>query len=533
MKPLSPQHIIFFVFTMTMLLTIPSQTVKLPDHPSHGPHDGGTLVWGTINPPTIINPVLTSHSVSSSLLGLLFDSLVRIDQHGSIVPDLAQSWSVSSDGLEYIFHLQAHVYFHDGPELTAEDVKFTYESIQDPSNQSYWRSELELVSHWDIIDRYTLRVTLKKTFPGFLLRLAPGILPKHLYEHTDLLTNPHNEAPVGTGPFRFVSWDKASHQIILQANQDYFEGRPFLDKIIVKSYEDNTALWGALMRQEVDFVKFLNYQDYKILSKDTVFKTYQVPAGLYFALVYDSHDPILFDRELRGALNYAIDRRALMEAAQINGVESNGPFYPASTWSNPTVERSSYNPVKARLMLAWRGWDKGPDGILRKGGQPLILTMLVDRNRLYYRQMARVLRQQFSEIGVALKIIFYDDENQLTPKYLEEVKPQIWLRMFVGNSCDPSIIVSNWYSTSSMFGHLWTYQNASIDQLFEKGRGLHDSKQRIDIYRQIHALIYGDQPACFLFFFESNYAVAAKVQNSQNLFNMYMPDYLIKDWYIN
>ncbi len=143
--------------TMLLALTPPSQA---QDHSravvTGAPHYGGTLVWGTINPPTIINPVLTSHSVSESILELLFDPLVRINGQGRVMPGLAQSWDISKDGLVYTFHLRRHVYFHDGVECTAEDVKFTYEAIREPSNKSTWRTSTELVKEWRVIDPYTI-----------------------------------------------------------------------------------------------------------------------------------------------------------------------------------------------------------------------------------------------------------------------------------------------------------------------------------------------------------------------------------------
>lgn len=536
--------IFFFVFLIAAMVIMSNKASQYLNRLSHyfkdihskSPKDhspyGGTLVWGTVNPPTIINPVFTSNSISTSLLELLFDPLVHTNENGVFVPGLAQSWDISSDGLSYTFHLRSNVYFHDGVECTAQDAKYTYDAIHDPVNQSPGRDDTALVSHWDVVDRYTLRVVLKRPFPGFLFTLAREILPQHLYEHTDLLTNPHNYSPVGTGPFRFVSWDKQTNQIVLEANDHYFEGRPFLDKIVVKTYENNSDLWAALMRGEIDLVNFLNYQDYRTLSKDPTFKTYQVPSGLYFALIYNMHDPILFDHDLRHAVNYAIDRKALMQVAGINGIESNGPFYPQSPWFNKEVEAPSYNPVRARLMLAWRGWTLGKDGILEKAGQPLILTMLVDRNRQFYYQMALVLRQELSEIGIALKIVFYDDESQLTPEYLEQIKPQMWLRM-LGGKMDPSDMVRNWYSSSNEFGCLWSYQNEAIDRLFDQGLTLKDDQQRKDIYRKIHALIYEDQSTCFLFYMMSYHAVSNRLNNTDIFFTGYMPDYTLKDWFIN
>ena len=525
-----------FIFPfMTMLLALTSSSLA-QDH-AHAvaaspSRYGGTLVWGTINPPTIINPVLTSHSVSSTLLDLLFDPLVRINGQGRVIPALAQSWDISKDGLVYTFHLRRHVYFHDGIECSADDVKFTYEAIRAPSNKSTWRTGTELVKEWRVIDPYTLQVMLAQPMPDLILKLFRDILPKHLYEHTNMLDNLHNYLPVGTGPFRLLSWDRDTNEITLAANNTYFEGRPFLDNIIIKTYQDNSSLWAALMRTEVDLVRFLNHQDYEVLKKDPTFKTYQIFSGMYFAIIYNIHDAVLSDYDVRHAISYAIDRQTLMQETGMYGVESNGPFYPQSPGFNPKVEAASYQPLKAQSILTRRGWKLNNEGLFEKRGQPLVLTMLVNHNRPNYRQMALVLRQQLSEVGIGLKIVFYDDESQLTKDYLARVKPQMWLRMFLGRSYDPSNMTDSWYSYSSEFGRLWKYHNSTVDRLFELARTLPYGSPRHEIYQRIHALIYQDQPACFLFFPLTYHAVAARVANTDDFFTLYMPEYQLKDWFI-
>jgi len=517
---------------MTMLLTLsPTDLQQSVSIAANDPRYGGTLVWGTINPPTLINPVLTSHSISASILELLFDPLVHVDQHGQVVPALARSWEISSDGLRYIFHLHPQVYFHDGVECTAEDVKFTYDAIQQASNNSPGRSHTEFVKEWQVLDRYTVEAVLEHPVSNFLLGVFREILPKHLYEHTDLAHNPHNYDPIGTGPFRFQSWDQRTNEMVLTANEDYFEGRPFLDKVIVKTYADNSALWAALMRGEVDFVNFLNQQDYQVLGKDRDFRTYQFPSGFCFAVDYNLKDPILRDREIRHAISYAVDREGLMQALAINGIASNGPFYPLSPWFNKKIEPALYDPERTQKILTARGWKLGPEGIFKKTGRALILNILVNRNRPDARQMVLILRQQLSEAGIALKPIFYDDDSQLTKSYLEKVKPQMWFRMFYGLNGEPSKNVLSWYSSSSEFAQLWPYHNSQIDRLFKKGLGL-QGDQRIKVYQEIQDLLYQDQPACFLFFPVIYNAVSVRVENTEKFFNDFMPVYSIRKWFI-
>ena len=138
---------------------------KRQEHPY-----GGTLVWGTSNPPTIINPILTQHSVSASIIPLVFDGLVRINSKDQIEPALAESWEISEDQHVYTFKLKEGIRFHDGVELTAEDVKFTYDQIKDPKVGSVYRSHFQSVEKFEIVDRYKFRIVLKKPFPDLLYK---------------------------------------------------------------------------------------------------------------------------------------------------------------------------------------------------------------------------------------------------------------------------------------------------------------------------------------------------------------------------
>ena len=154
----------------------------------------------------------------------------------------------------------------------------------------------------------------------------------------------------------------------------------------------------------------------------------------------------------------------------------------------------------------------------------------------YYRKMAALIRQQLSEIGVKVRVLLYEDETQLTQEYLQRHKPQAWLRFLVGfgfDKLDGYDIAGNWYSLSSESNKLWNYKDEKVDQLFKMGRVTRDEKERVDIYRKVHSIVYEDQPACFLFFPVSFHAVSAKFENVDGFFNSHMPGYSFKDWYID
>jgi len=520
---------------MSLMLSLPTivQAKKRNDEHRARPQYGGTLVWGTTNEPTLINPILTSHSVSAALLDLIFDSLVRIDHNGRIIPGLADTWSISEDGLVYTFYLHKGVRFHDGIELTADDVKFTYEKISDPAIDSPWKVNTELIASWEIIDRYTIKAILNQPFPNILHKLIREIVPHHILQGQDLNKTPFNYHPTGTGPFQIQNFNRTTNRIELKVNPDYFGGRPYLDNILIKSYSDNTALWTALMRGEVDFVKFINREDYLILKEDPAFNTYEIPWKMYCALVYNPKDYLLYDPDIRKAIAYGINVDELIKAVSPGGLKSVGPFHPDSPGFNSEVHPIEYNPVKAKLTFMHHGWkDADGNGILEKGGKELELKILIDSRSQYYKKMAMIIRQQLSEIGIKVKILPYDDENMLTARYLDEHNPQAWLRFYQGLGNDLSEAVGSWYSSSSEFGKLWRYKNDEVDQLFEMGRGPKNLDKQKKIYRRIHRIIYDDQPACFLFYPMSFHALSSKYHNTEDFFCRYMPGYTMKEWFV-
>jgi len=503
-------------------------------HPENKPHpNGGTLVWGVSIKPASINPVTTQYSISASLMELIFDPLIRINAQGDMIPGLASAWEVSPDGLVYTFYLRRGVRFHDGVECTAADAEFTYNQIIDPGNNSPVRSRLSAIKEFKALDKYTFAVTLREPMPSILFQLRQEIIPRHILQGKDLRRADFNYHPVGTGAFKFKSWDQEAGRVELAANEDYFEGRPYLDRVIVETYPDSLQLWSALMRHEVDLVDFMNESDYAVIEHDPAFKTYTVPWAMYYAILYNLNDPILSDRDVRRAIAYALDRKGMLAAFASGGMESVGPFHPSSPGFDSTVKPIEYDPVRARIELMHRGWKEAPaDGILRKEGHKLEIRMLVDSRSEFPRRLAAVIRQQLSQLGIQVQILLYQSEDELTADYLAANRPQAWLRSFQGIGLDPSEAIWTWQSSTSEFARLWPYHNVQIDRLLEYCQTASNLGQRMDIYKAIHKLIYEEQPACFLFYPSTIFAVSAKFKNTDDYFSRHMPIYTIKDWYL-
>lgn len=495
---------------------------------------GGTLVWGVCNKPTIINPIFTTQSASASLQDLIFNKLIRWNSQGDIEPDLAKGWDISDDGLVYTFYLKKGIRFHDGVECTAEDVKFTFDKIIDPQVKSPFCSFFHLVKEFKVIDRYTFQAILTKPSASFIYRFIREIAPKHLLEQADLKNTRFNFHPIGTGPFKFKEWT-ADNQIILEYNRDYYKGRPYLDKIIVKTYSDSRELWTALMRQEVDLVLFLEREDYEIVKNDPAFKTHALAVDSYYAMVYNLDDPILSDKKIREAIAHAVNRKSLIKRIAFGyGVECSGPFYPDSFGFNPEVKPFGFNPDKASELLFEAGWkDIDQDGILEKDGKELEIRMLVDRRNDIYRRTAMLLRQQLQEVGIKLIVQLYSDEKMLTQEFLTQNRPQAQLKL-LSTGVDPDHVAAYWISRApERIYNLWKYNNPKVERYFFVGKISQNNGRRKWVYKEIYRFIYQDQPACFLFFPVWFHAVSSRFKNVDGFFNLSMPFYTLKDWRIN
>jgi peptide/nickel transport system substrate-binding protein len=429
------------------------------------------------------------------------------------------------------------VRFHDSKECTADDVKFTYDTIINPEVNSPFRSYFKSVKEIKVIDKYTLQIALKKSVSIFLYTWVSDIqiVPKHILEGAGLRNYTFNFHPVGTGPFRFKEWRK-DNQITLEYNPDYYEGRPYLDKVMVKVYPDSRDLWIALMRSEVDYATFIEREDYEVIKDDPSFKSFAIPWDNYYAILYNLADPLLADKKIREAIAYGIDRKALIERIAYGyGLECTGPFYPGSLVFNPDVLPYEYNPKKSLELLQEAGWkDEDNDGILEKEGKELELKVLVDTRSQIYQRIIMNIRQQLQEIGIKTKVQLYDNEEMLTPEFLaqNEVQAQLRFSMAMAYGAE-NLVREDWYSQESKRAtKLWVYHNEKVDKLFELGEITLDKEKRKMIYQKIHQLIYEDQPACFLYFPFIFHTVSVRFENVNIFFTINMPYYTMKDWYI-
>ncbi len=232
---------------------------------------GDVYVDSSIGDASSLNPLLASDAASGDIVGMVYNGLVKYDKNINLVGDLAESWTVERGGLVITFHLRKGVRWHDGVPFTADDVVFTYQKLRDPKVHTPFSSDFDEVDSVSALDPYTVRVIYKHPFAPGLASWGIGMVPKHIFEKGDVNTNPANRFPIGTGPYRFKEW-KADQYIALEANPDYFEGRPHIQKFIYRIIPDESVEFLEMRNQSIDEMHMTPDQ-YK--AYDSIFRYHQ------------------------------------------------------------------------------------------------------------------------------------------------------------------------------------------------------------------------------------------------------------------
>ena len=460
--------------------------------------DSNVITLSYLSAPENLNPILSSDTAANDIAALLFNGLFRLNEQGEPVPDLAESWKISEDKLTWTFRLRQGVKFHDGVELTSEDVLFTYNAIIDPVNQSPYAGIQNMVSRFETDGRYGFRVFLYEPYAPLYLHLRREILPSHLFSEKNMTTSSYNRHPIGTGPYAFSSW--TDRQIELTAYDNYFDGRPRVDRVILKGFPDREGAWSALMQGQVDVVEDLNYDDFRILQADPRFTVYQYLGAFYYTLLFNHEDPLFKNSEMRTAVDLAINREDLIaKALQDWGVPTTGPFRPETWPYNPDVELV-YDPGRAISILDRLGWhDTNSDLIREKDGRDLTIHILINQGDSAIEQVAKRIRWQLLQVGIRMDVTVID-QRELFTNHLFPGEFQTALLQFNALG-DPDYTVSNfWHSRNIGRTNLARYRNREVDILIEEGIQKTHIDERAPIYRRIHALMAEDRAAVFLFF---------------------------------
>jgi peptide/nickel transport system substrate-binding protein len=463
------------------------------------PKRGGTLVAGTTFEPRQLNAAITTSWADHVVGAKIFSSLLRFPEKGFPTPegDLAEKWTVSPDGKRLTFTLVRNAKWHDGKPFTAADVKFTFEQVLPKLNPN--RAIFEMITKIDTPDSYTVVMERSQPFVMFYFDIFnAGIVPKHIYEGTDVAKNPANLRPIGTGPFKFKEWVKGSH-IELVRFDDYFKpGRPYLDRVVFKFVPDVGAAIAALEKGEIDYVpRWVPLGDVARLKARQGIEVSTV-GGIALAqtrwMTFNVRDPLLKDARARQAIAHSID------TAAVTRIATGGQFAVAESflWKQfpefdprfSTAARFKRDLGKAQQLFDGAGMTAGA------GGQRAKLELLTHSGVADLDKTVEVIRDQLREVGV--EVVVKRVERALAFDLAKDGKFHLYIHSNWTAGPDPVAGLQRFFLTQNIgkpIGNSGGYSNKEVDELTARALGEANPSAKKDLVARLQEIFLRDLPA--------------------------------------
>ena len=501
---------------------------------------GGEYIEGNIGQPQHINPLLSaSNDIDSDLTEIIYNGLLKYDEQGNLVPDLAENYEINEDKTTYTFHLKKNIVWHDGTPFNAYDVIFTFNLITDPAYKSPLRSNWQGVTV-NLVDDYTFTFT---TIPyaGFLNNTTFGILPKHLWDSIKPDNFPLtqlNLEPIGTGPFKYNTFQKDSNGNILAyklvANPNYFSDKSYLSKITFNFYSDENSMLDAYNRKEIMGMSSISSQKITEIKnqKSSQVHTFFIPR--YSAVFLNQMRSLpLNDEKVREALNYGTDREELVKII-LNGEGSPiySPILPKMIGYAEDLGRVDFDLEKAKNILDDAGWKITDNNFRKKNDTPLEIT-LITTDWDEFSQTAELLKTQWGKIGIKVNL------NKLAISDIQQnyIRPREYEALLFGQAlgADPDLY-SFWHSAQKTDPglNLAIFGDNATDKLIEDARIEFDLEKRTALYNDFQKELLKEIPAIFLISPKYIYPLNKKIQGieTKNLVSPAKRFSNINKWYI-
>ncbi|MFZ4285801.1 ABC transporter substrate-binding protein [Variovorax sp. HJSM1_2] len=463
------------------------------------PKAGGTLNW-VVNPvPSSLVPLTTTAGGNTEIGPKIVEGLLTYDYDLKPKPLLATAWNVSKDGLQYRFDLRKGVKWHDGRDFTSADVAFSILTLKQvhPRGRGSFANVVEVKTP----DAHTAIIVLSKPSPFLLTALAAAespIVPKHLYEGSDIATNKYNSSPIGTGPFIFKEWAQGSH-VILERNPNYWDKpKPYLERIVVRFITDGVARAAALESGGADLgagaagVPLADVERFKKLPNLNVDSRNWPYVGDHQQLYFNLDTPALQNIEVRRAIAQAIDVNAFAKTVWYGyGKLSASPIGTLqSRYHDSSIKPYPYNPKQAEAALDAAGFKRDASGTRLK------LRLLF--NPFVERRAADFVRQSLGRIGVEANIESYDFATYVTKAYTDRAFDITFESLT--NIFDPSVGVQRIFWSKNFkvglpFSNAPHYVNPEVDKLLEAAAVEVDEGRRRELFVQFQKVVHNDIPS--------------------------------------
>jgi peptide/nickel transport system substrate-binding protein len=472
------------------------------------PVPGGLYNEGVIGTFTNANPIYATGAADTAVSHLVFSGLFKYDNHNNLTGDLASKWNFGKDESQYIVHLKPGIKWHDGKVFNADDVVFTYKTIQNIESQSSLYSSWQGISV-NKIDNLTVSFDLPNPLSAFPYSLTNGIIPAHLLKNIpveQLRSAPFNTSPVGTGPFewKFVQVTGASTQdrqqrITMAANKHYQGGRPKLDGFSIITFSDDQHLVTAFSAKQLNAMSGLEAEPTE-LAKDAGVQAYSTPLTSAVMAFFNNSHPPLNDVTIRKALVSSVDRTKIsgLSAYPLKIVDE--PLLKSQLGYDPTLAELPFNTDYANQVLDQAGWAKNDKGIRVKNGQPLAFS-LVSQDTRDYAATASFLQRQWAALGVQVDVHYYSSDDLQTQVIANHSYDVLLYGINLGTDPD---VYAYWDSSQASItsqGHLnlSEYKSAGSDQSLESARTRSDNALRVAKYKVFLTNWRNDAPALALY----------------------------------
>jgi peptide/nickel transport system substrate-binding protein len=468
------------------------------------PSKGGELHEGVVGFPNFINPLLSTANTGRDLSYLTYSGLMRVNEKGEMVQDLAESYVLSDDGLTYTFKLRDDIYFHDGTKITSADVLFTIEKVKEP------RLKSPLSTNWQgvtakVTDERTIVFTLRNPYAPFIENTALGILPEHIWKNADLdqfTFSPYNFNPIGSGPYKIEEVkrrpDGSSEYYKLTAVHNYAGGEKNISIIYIHIYQNTADLVAALREGEIESAADFSPADAKILEEEG-FRIETAQLLRIFGVFFNQNQATLFtDKEVRVALDLAVDKKNIIDKVLYSYAEVEDSPLPGG--APDTATTTDYTGA-ALSHLEKNGWKKNAAGIMEKkdsrGTRTLSFTLSTSNNP-ELMATAELLKEQWRAIGAEVSIASYEP-SELNQTIIRPRKYDALLfGEIIGRGND---LYPFWYSGERKDPglNIALYTNAKADALLLKARTATSSAEVADNLGKFEDIIKEDVPAVFLY----------------------------------
>lgn len=498
-------------FILAFIVIIVASIVAIPftiyDHFTVSvPAYGGSLTEGIVGQPRHINPVLAqANSSDRDLSGLIYSGLLKYNPDGKLVPDLADHYEVSSDGLNYTFYIKDDATWQDGQPVTADDVVYTIQTVQNPDYGSPSRGDWEGVSAVKINDK-TVIFKLDNPYAQFLNNLTLGIIPEHIWAGIQAINFPsadYNLKPLGSGPYMFNKLQKDSNGNIqsyqLVSNKNYYDGRPYIDTIDFKFYNSEDDMIAAYNRNEIQDLATVSAQNLSKLKFVRRLNIQQIKIPLYFAVFFNqTQNKNLGDGNVRLALNYATDKQSIInQVANGKATAIYSPLIEDVLDVNQDFPKYTFDLNKAKQILTADGWVAGADGILKKGNNILAINITTSTDFPELVQTADLLKDQWAKAGVQVTVNALGT-NELNQAIKNRAYDSLLFGAIVDLDPDPFGL---WDSSQVQKPglNLALYSNKTADSLLESARQTLNPLDRAQKYNDFQTIVINDAPAVFLY----------------------------------